>query len=255
MQAYILLSLVYLAVYRLAKRHMKPVKISVGVITVLSFLLYLLPVASTSEKFYYLPFRAYEITIGSMTAFMPEKKIKRGGQYAVEAVCMMLIILLLCVNSALIPPSAKLLMVVMTTTVLVYVFVNTEERSTKLVKGVSCIGKASFSIYLSHQAVVAYMFYAVTDWTDIPVLLPFLLVVTVLSTVIYIYIEKPIGRIAKDKTWWILIPSFILCLITSVTSAMVYLNAGAVRNVPELGIDKESVHRGMHAEYVDVPYS
>lgn len=255
MQAYVLLPLIYLAVYSLAKRHMTSVKITTAVITVLSLLLYLLPVASDAEQFYYLPFRAFEIMIGSMIAFMPKKKIKRVGQYAAEGGCSALIILLLCVNSSFIPPSAKLLTVVMATAVLVYVFVNTEERPTKLIKTVSCIGKASFSIYLCHQVVVAYMFYAVTDRTDIPVLLAFLLVVAVLSAVIYLCIEKPIGNIAKKKTWRILIPSIVLCLITSAASAMIYLSAGVVRDVPELGIDKENVHRGMHAEYVDVPYS
>lgn len=77
MQAYVLLSLIYLAVYRLSKRCMTSVKITTAVITVLSLLLYLLPVASDAEKFYYLPFRTFEIMIGSMIAFMPKKKIKR----------------------------------------------------------------------------------------------------------------------------------------------------------------------------------
>lgn len=34
-----------------------------------------------------------------------------------------------------------------------------------------------------------------------------------------------------------------------------YLRAGVVRDVPELNISVNNVHRSMHAEYVDIPYS
>lgn len=45
-----------------------------------------------------------------------------------------------------------------------------------------------------------------------------------------------------------------VCLFTSAVSGFIYLHAGVVRDVPELGIEKTNVHRGMHAEYCDVPY-
>lgn len=71
MQAYVLLPLVYLGVFKLAKGNMNAVKISVVAITLTSLIAYLLPAATTAEKFYYLPFRAFEITMGSLIVFTP----------------------------------------------------------------------------------------------------------------------------------------------------------------------------------------
>lgn len=34
-----------------------------------------------------------------------------------------------------------------------------------------------------------------------------------------------------------------------------YLRAGVVRDIPELNVDMDNVHRNMHAEYVDIPYN
>lgn len=63
MQAYVLLPAVYAAVFKLSKGKINAVKIAAWVITLLSLAAYILPVATSAEKFYYLPYRAFEITI------------------------------------------------------------------------------------------------------------------------------------------------------------------------------------------------
>lgn len=78
---------------------------------------------------------------------------------------------------------------------------------------------------------------------------------SVLSIAIYFLIEKPLEFAVKKNVLYVLIPSVTVCLITSAISGMIYLHAGVVRDVPELGIEKANVHRGMHAEYCDIPYS
>ena len=256
MQAYVLLPLVYLGVFKLAKGNMNAVKLSVVAITLTSLIAYLLPAASTAEKFYYLPFRAFEITMGSLIVFTPKgERITTRMQYIAEAVCLGIILFLLCANIAYPLASIKLLLVVCATTALMYIFVNKEEEPVKFVKVISYVGRVSFSIYLCHQIVVAYMYYAVTDRTDLYVLLIYIAVVSVLSIGIYFLIEKPLELAVKKNVLYVLIPSVTVCLITSASSGMIYLHAGVVRDVPELGIEKTNVHRGMHAEYCDVPYS
>ena len=42
--------------------------------------------------------------------------------------------------------------------------------------------------------------------------------------------------------------------VMGVVSLLLYLHAGVVRDIPELDIDKDNVHRNMHAEYVDRIY-
>lgn len=255
MQAYVILPLIYAGVFKLAKRNMNAVKISVMAVTVLSLAAYILPMASTAEKFYYLPFRAFEITLGSLIAFAKPGKIAKKTQYAVEAICLAIILLLICVNIEIPAASLKLLLVVCATAILTYVFANTEERPNCFVRALSGVGKASLSIYLCHQVIIAYMFYAVTERTDLIALLLFGAVVAVISALSYFGIERQIGRAVKKNVLLVLIPSVVLCLLTSVSSGILYLHAGVIRDVPELGIDKTNVHRGMHAEYCDVPYS
>lgn len=255
MQAYVILPLIYAGVFKAAKRNMNAVKVSVMAVTVLSLAAYILPMASTAEKFYYLPFRAFEITLGSLIAFAKPRKIAKKTQYAVEAICLAVILLLICVNIEILAASLKLLLVVCATAILTYVFAHTEEKPNWFVRVLSGAGKASLSIYLCHQVIIAYMFYAVTERTDLIALLLFGAVVAVISALSYFGVERQIGRAVKKNVLIVLIPSVVLCLLTSVVSGVLYLHAGVIRDVPELGIDKTNVHRGMHAEYCDVPYS
>ncbi len=256
MQAYVLLPLIYLGVFKLAKGNMNAVKISVVAITLISLIAYLLPVATTAEKFYYLPFRTFEITMGSLIIFTPNgKRMTTRMQYITEAACFGIILFLLCADIAYPLASLKLLLIVCATTALIYLFVNTKEKPVIFVEVISYIGRASFSIYLCHQIVVAYMYYAVTDRSDPYVLMIFIAVVFLLSVVIYLMVEKPLELVVKKNVLYVLVPSVAVCLTTSAISGMIYLHAGVVRDVPELGIEKANVHRGMHAEYCDIPYS
>lgn len=256
MQAYVFLPLVYLVVFKLTKGNINAVKTSVVVITLMSLIAYLLPGVNTAEKFYYLPFRAFEINTGSIIVFIPKyEKMTARMQYVAEAICFCIIFFLLCSNIAIPLSSLKLLLIVCATAVLVYIFVNTAEKSSILIKAFSCVGRASFSIYLCHQIIVAYMYYAITDRTDIHILLLFVLVVSALSAGVYLLIEKPLGFVAKKNVRHIILACIVVCLITSCVSGTIYLHAGVVRDVPELGIETANVHRGMHAEYCDVPYS
>lgn len=256
MQAYIVLPLIYLVVYKCFKERMSAVKVSVIVISLLSLIAYLLPMAGSAEKFYYLPFRAFEITAGSLVALAPSREFKsKLAQHIVESICLIVMSILLIVNAAYIPMEVKLLLMVLATAMLVYIFANTDETPGRILKSFSYIGRASFSIYLCHQVVVAYMFYALTDRTDLFALLIFIIVVGCLSAALYMLLERPLEKVVRKNIWCVLIPCIALCLITSISSGMIYLHAGVVRDIPELGIDKENVHRGMHAEYVDIPYS
>lgn len=256
MQAYVVLPALYMGVFKLTKGKMKAVKVSVIAVTLISLAAYLLPVATDAEKFYYLPYRAFEITLGSLVVFIPRiKEIRMRYIHVAEALCFGVILFLLSADIAFPPPSVKLLLMVFISAALVYFFVNTEEKPFKALKVFSYVGKASFSIYLCHQVAVAYMYYSVTDRNDLHILLIYIAVVTVLSAAVYLGVEKPLGRLTKKKTLYVLIPSVAVCLITSLCSGLIYLHAGVVRDVPELGIDKTNVHRGMHAEYCDIPYS
>lgn len=255
MKSYVILPAIYLGIYRFTKGKENAVRASVVVITVLSLIAYLLPVATTAEKFYYLPFRTFEITAGSLLVFAPKRVITKKVQYLVEGCCLGVLFILLSSNLPYPPATIKLLVVVCATTILLYLFINTEEKAFPIIKIFSYIGQASFSIYLCHQVIVAYMYYAVTDRTDAVVLLIFMAVVFVFSAMTYLLIEKSLGYVVKRNGWYVLGACVCVCLVTSAASGVIYLRAGVVRDVPELGIERSNVHRGMHAEYCDIPYS
>ncbi len=164
MQGYVLFPLVYMVVFKLFKGKMNVVKIAIGIITLLSLVAYLLPIASSAQKFYYLPFRAFEFTLGGLVVFVPVKGISRKVQCVLETICLTLVLFLLYANIDFHVDYLKPLLMVSATAVLLYVFVNTERGiNEKVIMPVAAIGKASLSIYLCHQVIVAYMFYAVTE--------------------------------------------------------------------------------------------
>lgn len=64
MQAYVFIPLIYLIFVKAAKDTRKGMAIGTVILTSASLISYLLPFFSEAEKFYYLPFRMFEITVG-----------------------------------------------------------------------------------------------------------------------------------------------------------------------------------------------
>ena len=75
MQAYVILPLIYLLSVKVAKNARKGMIVGTIGLTLLSFVLYCLPFIPAAWKFYYLPFRVFEITAGGLLTFS-EKKAK-----------------------------------------------------------------------------------------------------------------------------------------------------------------------------------
>ena len=79
-----------------------------------------------------------------------------------------------------------------------------------------------------------------------------LMIIIVFSSVSYLVIEKTL-ECNRDKTRRMLtiIVSGLICSVTTVVSLYLYMNAGIVRDVPELDVYVSNRHRGIHAEYND----
>jgi peptidoglycan/LPS O-acetylase OafA/YrhL len=123
----------------------------------------------------------------------------------------------------------------------------------KLVRG---IGLISYSLYMWHQPVLAFLRYTLEPEITIAFVLGFLLVITVLSAITYYVIEQPFRD--KNKTSKMVLFGFIgsLFIVTTTASLMIYRYAGVVRPVPELNIaGSETAVRNMHALYNDSIYS
>ena len=256
MQAYVVLPLIYMVLDKIVKKPKKAVFIGTIAITLISFALYLSPLSDT-YKFYYLPFRLYEITAGGLVVFLPELKSKKV-KYAAAIISTLVLLVMLCSRDTIISAPFMLISVVIASCAFVYSFAGWQlpEKVEKAVKPLSAIGQASYSIYVWHQAIIAFLFYAVFPDKDIKSFVVFVLITAVLSYLSFRFVETPLQKMGKagKQTLKIVISCGVIAVALCAFSLAIYLHAGVVRDVPELDIDKNNVQRNMHSTYVDRPY-
>lgn len=113
-------------------------------------------------------------------------------------------------------------------------------------------GRYSYDIYIWHQTIIAFLYYSFFQVLNVHFV--FLAVgITLFMTMGSVFARKKIGLL--NNKWQRIIFSLGIVIVSGILSIMVYLHAGVVRDVPELGIESNNVHRHMHSEYVDMPYS
>ena len=258
MQAYILLPIIYLIATKLGKNRDKSFKITTICVSLISLSLFLVPSFSTAWKFYYLPFRLFEITTGGLISLFSIRlsdKIKR----VISFVSFALVICLLCFRHDLIGSNIKLLLIVIATTIFIYSTkdVKLEGTLSTIANAFAEIGKRSYSIYIWHQVIIAFLLYSVFPSQSWLSFIVFLVGTIAISLISYRYIEIPLGMAVKNKKTeaFVIVFSFLIAVLISGVSFYVYLHAGVVRDVPELNIERDSAHRGMHSEYCDRVYS
>ena len=84
----------------------------------------------------------------------------------------------------------------------------------------------------------------------------FISITAVLSYLSFRFIETPLQKVSKSSKQMrkVVISCGIFAVAICAFSFNIYLHAGVVRDVPELNVDKNNVHKNMHSEYVDRPY-
>lgn len=112
------------------------------------------------------------------------------------------------------------------------------------------IGKMSYSIFIWHQVILAFYRYTISDEVTISFTVCYLLFTFMLSVISYYLIEQKTRVSHKTLFSYCLLTIFIF-----VPSGWVYVHGGVVRDIPELGIAKNNVHKGMFAEYCDRIYN
>jgi len=111
------------------------------------------------------------------------------------------------------------------------------------------LGMMSYSIFIWHQPILAFYRYFVTNDFSLSFVLLFFVAVLALSYVSYRFVEQKIRVNMKTR-----IATIFAFLLINGLAFTLYMNAGVVRDVPELYVQKNNVHRNMHAEYVDRIY-
>lgn len=255
MQAYIVLPLIYMLLSKVNRK--RGIAIGTASITIFSSILFLLPTFSSAWKFYYLPFRAFEITAGGLLVeWEPKAGIK--AKKITAWISFVLLLVLITTRTEIVSGSAMLLFTVVFSLAFLWA---TKELSYNGIKEKAidigaAIGKRSYSIYIWHQVIVAFMFYSFFPKQNSLTFVVFVAQTALISLLSY-KIENLLSSLIGKKTQETAVIAVTIVVAVAVCSFsfLVYRHAGVVRDVPELNVYKENVHRGMHAEYCDRPYS
>ena len=254
---YLLFPLVVMLVKGLASRcgfsFDRAVSLTVIGLAVASFVCYLNPAASVGDRFYLLHYRFFELAAGGLAGMWLSHRQGRlyDGRWLSGAA---LILLLLVINSGLTAaPKMVLLPLSVGLTVLLLLSANNRSRLFTLLiqTEVLCLlGRMSYSLFIWHQPVLAFYRYFVSGELSPVFVLVFLVAVVALSYLSYRWVEQKVKVGLSTR----IVTSVAFCLINAAAMG-IYLHAGVVRDIPELDVSMDSVHRNMHGEYVDRIYA
>lgn len=235
---------------------MRSILTIIGTVGVLSLLVYF-GTTNDAERFYYLPSRFFEFAVGGVCALVynPKEQQKPFGKGFVY-VCYLLLLVLMVINAEIMPSIVRLVSVVALSAVLLCSMDILENNKITSNDVLAKIGAASYSIFIWHQILLAFYRYTITSKFTIGSYAILLVGTVFMSWLSYKLIEQGTTKALKSKSGkTVLYTSTVLVfLVLSAFAGFIYLRAGVVRDIPELYVGRNNIHRGMHAEYVDRGY-
>lgn len=270
---YIVMSLLMMGANKVAKLLKKNEKKwmigSLAIVSVISLFMYLKPDVEDGDRFYYLPYRFFELGIGGLIGLYISV-LNKGGVSIQRIANTLLIAVIFCsVYNLLIgdydnwgtvigrikPKSSGMPfsgnVALLLTVALTGVVVACKDGGSRILRSrvLAWLGKMSYSIFIWHQVLLAFYRYSVSNDVTIGFTLNFLIVTMIVSCLSYFFVEKKISGSHKSFIGW-----SIAAILVMIPSGWLYLNAGVVRDIPELDIKKEEVRRDMFGEYCDRIY-
>ena len=265
LQSYVVFALIAKVAHRFTKDPNKTCRISFLVVLVFSLALYLLPVMKEHEKFYYIPARLFELACGALLAAIAPERVEKLSQIfrkhklslPAQLLSLGALLLLVALPVDFLPANVRLLSVNAMTLFLLFLFVaDTRDWNIPVVTQLSFVGKASFSFFVWHQVVIAFVKYAWHSPLGFTEACASLLLTFLISTFSYFLVENKLDRLLRDskKRRFCTLLCVVLCLLVSSASFLVFRRAGVVRDVPELGIYTSNIIPDLHADYCDRIY-
>jgi len=218
------------------------------ILTIVSILLFCIPGFSNADKFYLLPFRFFELSLGGICSIgADERRLSQGCSPV-------FIILLGCLLFAPLPAAHQHLLLILTVVVTAVILMTANGANKISVLAlhnpvITGIGKISFSLYMWHQVALVYTRYVFTQHLTLASSIGILLAITVLSVLSYRFIEQPFRDKTRVNNTMLLWTVGFTSLVTICAALYIYERAGVVRDVPELEITKDHAQRNMHAQY------
>lgn len=213
-----------------------------------SLLLCFLPFFTHAQKFYLIFFRFWELAVGGIVAIVLKNKLVKHGFLGFVILAL---VALLCVDFQRIPANIRLIGVVMLTAAILATSA-TGNKLAGLVLGnrlMVGIGKISFSLYMWHQLVLAYARYFWVQELDHFHLSVLFVLICALSITSYFLIEQPFRDKRRIGGRTLLFTVASVFLLTTCAALYIYSKGGVLKDVPELGLLRESAGRNIHARY------
>lgn len=237
------------------KKNPKEILITIiSVLAVISLLLYF-TTTDTAHRFYYLPSRFFEFATGGIVALVYKSKDNQLLGKGIVYFCYALLVFLMFANLEFIPAIVRLVIVVGLSSLLLCSHEILENKVTGnfvLAK----IGTASYSIFIWHQIILAFYRYTITGKFSLGSYVLLIFLTVLLSWLSYRFIEQKTTEalLVRNRKRRLYIMTAVIYILLTISACYIYIKAGVVRNIPELGISLDNVHRGMHAEYCDRGY-
>lgn len=254
-QSYIIIGLVPLISTKISNKKNKTIQFIIFlVLFFVSLLIYLLPIFDKNIKFYFLPFRIFEILLGVVLAYKIDyiiDRIKKNKIIQVLEPFFLILLLLALFLPSNISDVIRLLFTCAITTLLIIMSIHKDLKRDCINSIISYFGMISYSLFIWHQVILAFIRYTYSvsfSFIEYLVIIGFILLSSIIS---YEFIEKKIKKIPNKMLSILLIG---LCILSTSFSLLIYINSGVVRDVPELEISKSNIHRHMHSEYNDRAY-
>ncbi len=258
-QGYVFLPLLWVVCAKFISNRLKAVLCGSIIVSSISLLLYVMPWFSDAVKFYYLPFRAYEILFGGIVASVlsmssPTAKLSDSLFRIGAWISLLFVVLFLFLPVPFVPSVIRLLLTVSFACILLFLFADARFESVlkkRISHPLAVLGMASFSIYIWHQMELAFGKYCIFEtWSLFSVTL-FIVVLVISSVLSYCLIEKKTQFFfssRKKTVVSVLLLGFAFIIATSF-GLFLYCRGGVVRDTPELGFRKGQNGRGIHEAY------
>lgn len=197
LQFYICYPLVMMLLKKAGKNRKKTAFAVLLILTAISFGLYLF-VGDAAQKFYYLPYRFWELGIGGLMAYLPHKSGEPEQATGKTWLFLfygliILLVALLGINDRLLPDEARLVLVAAETVAAVFLLMKIgKAEQPSVCRVVSFIGIASYSLYIWHQFVFAFWKYIVDASMSGRSIVACLALAAILGALSYLTIERKI---------------------------------------------------------------
>lgn len=237
-----------------------------AVLSCISLALYFIPGFSDGNRFYYLPFRLFELIFGGLVG-LGATTIKKPtkGIYIITALFLVVFVFwgtvsfsersiydidivsgLYVGTESLLPKSIVLVAVVLLTCIALHW---NQYQSFKGFKAIEVMGKMSYSIFIWHQFILAFYRYYYSSNITLSFVSLFILLCGTLTCITYRYVERI--KLDNIRTRIALIVAFVATVSFAYKG---YVCAGVVTDVQELEVTKDDARKAMFAEYVDRVY-